>query len=49
MPEWSKGSDLRSFVQRTREFKPHCWHFYVFKKFIKLSNNRNKIKINFYF
>ena len=26
MPEWSKGNDLRSFVQCTRGFKPRSWH-----------------------
>ena len=26
VPEWSKGADLRSAVQRTRGFEPHPAH-----------------------
>ena len=26
VPEWSKGADLRSAVQRTRGFEPHPVH-----------------------
>ena len=26
VPEWSKGADLRSAVQRTRGFEPHPGH-----------------------